>query len=711
MWKDGSLVRGSPSRIALVVLVVAVVALSLPRGSGTPVTNSAAAAPALASGAGEAALGPASSALHESTLVLFNDTDVPGDFYSQSSDLPSLEAYDNESDRVFVEGFYSGVIDVVSGHTNEVVATISTGEYPNTLAYDQKDNALFYGLQAYDEVGFVNASSDLIERVVSIGFEPLAMAADPNNGDLYVTGWNATGTAFVAVLSGTNGTVRSTLSFGADRFPIAGPNGLAFDSVNGDFYVPSIPSGVGGSYGNLTVLSGARLAVVRTIVLPFEPNGILYVPSLKEFYLGNSSAADLTVFNPSSRTATGTVTLPDIATMMTYASNHNRVFVGIEGNVSVVSPSSGKILATFPVTREPDGLAFNNRNGDLYISDYVGNNVSVVNGQSYRVLGSILLGAAPYNMAYDAANGNLYVADLLSSQLIVLNATSNRVTGYVPLGTTPYGIVYDPQTKELYVDDYYAGNVSVVNPTTASVVGYLPAGVEPWGIAYDASNHDVWVTNPASNNVTILDPSAGTVVRSLSFSTPPGAIAYDAKGHTMFVGEYNTGNVSVFNATTDRLIRNATSGGEPYTIAIDTATGDAYVGNYLSDNVTILGDRGQETGFNVTAGVGVFGSAYDPVDKDVYVASFDSDLVTTISGTSESGVGGFSVGSGPVAVAVDPVTGTVYVANYDSGSLTLLTPSAVGRPATPAASDANPSETLPVAPPTMATRPTAPGSA
>jgi len=670
------------SRIALAVLVGVVVTLSLPHAAAAPGLSSRTVLAGETAATGATGGPTASGALHESTLVLFNNTIVPGDFSSQSSDLPSLEAFDNQTDQVFVEGFYSGLIDVISGRTNEVVATISTGEYPNTLAYDQKDRTLFYGLQTYDEVGFVNASTDLIERVVGLGFEPLAMAADSNNGNLLVTGWNSTGTAFASVVSGTNGTVQSTFAFGTDRFPVAGPNGIGFDPSNGDFYVPSIVAGSpGGSYGNLTVISGTRGSVVRNIPLTFDPNAILYVPSLKEFYLGNESAADVSVFDPATRALTGTVALPDIPTMLVYASNHNRVFVGIDGNVSVVNPATGKLVTSFPVTRQPDGLAFDTRNDDLYISDYVWNNVSVVSGTTYRVLASALLGAAPYNMAYDAANGDLYVADLDSSQLIVLNASANRVIGYVPLDTTPYGLVYDPQTENVYVDDYYAGNVSIVSGSTNSIVGYLPAGVNPWGIAYDASSHDLWVTNPGSDNVTVLDPTSHSVARNLNLTTSPGAIAYDAKGKTILVGEYDIGNVSVFNATTDRLIRNSSSGVEPYTISVDTATGDAFVGNYGSDNVTVLGDRGQELGKSATAGVGVFGSAYDPVDKDVYVASFGSDLLTTISGSTETGVGGFSVGSGPVAVAVDPVTGTVYVANYDSGSLTLLTESAIGGPA------------------------------
>jgi YVTN family beta-propeller protein len=613
--------------------------------------------------------------LNESTLVLSNSTLVPGNFVPRSSDLPSLEAYDPETNEIFVESFYAGVIDVLSGSSNKVVATIDAGEYANTLTWDSWSNNICFGLQTYDEVSIANASTDLIQRTVGIGFEPLAMAADPVNGNLFVTGTNSTGAAWIAVLNGSSGVLQNSFPFASTWFPVAGPNGIAYDPGNGQFYIPSIPLGnPSPTRGNLTIVDAASMSIVRNVSLRFPPSSIVYAPSDGEFYLGNQTGDNLRVFDPITDKLGRSVALPNTPMMLAYDSVAQRIYVGIEGNVSVVSTVSNKTIATFPVLRNPSGLAFDPVDNDVYVSDYVWNNVSVVHATNYKVVANALLGTAPYNMAFDSANGDLYVADLLSSQLIVVNGTTNRIVGFVPLGTTPYGIAYDPVTNSVYVDDYDANNVSIVNTTRYAVVGYLPAGTGPWGIAFDGADHDLYVTNPASNNITVLNPSTKKVVTSLNLSTAPGAIAYDAKSSTLFVGEYNVGNVSVFNAKTNVLIRNTTTGSEVYTIAVDPGTGHAFVGNFGSDNVTVLGPKGQELGLSVPAGVGVFGSAYDPQDGDVYVVSFDSDLVTVINSTTATGVGGYTVGTGPVAAAVDPVTGTVYVANYDSDSLTLLSP-------------------------------------
>ncbi len=670
--------------IVLTALLAAGVVWVLPLAGGTATPYSASvsltsapaapvASPLAAPGATPA---PLYRVLNESTLVLSNGTFAPGDFLSSSAGLPSLETFDQQTDEVFVESFYSGLIDVISGISNKVIATVSTGAYPNTIAYDPQNNNFYFGLQTYDEVSVVNASTDLIQRTVNIGFEPLSMAADPNNGNLFVTGWNSTGTAFLAVLAGSSGVVVKTLSFGANRFPVAGPNGIVYDPANGEFYIPSYASGVPEpTQGNLTLVNAAHETVVGNISLRFAPSSILYAPSNGDFYLGNETGRNLSVFDPTSGKVVGTVQIPDTPSMLAYDSTTQTVFVGITGNVTVVSTKSNADIATFTVTRNPAGLAYDPVNRYVYISDYNYNNVSVVNATTYRVVGSALLGSSPYNMAYDTSNHDLYVTDLLSSQLIVVRGGDNRVIGTVPLGTTPYGIVYDPLTQDLYVTDYYAGNVSIVNGTTNRVVGYLPAGTNPWAIAYDGANHDLYVTNPGSDNITVLNPATHSVVTSLQLSTPPGAIAFDPYSSTLFVGEYNLGNVSVYNAVTNAFLRNSTTGSEPYTISVDPHNGHAFVGNYASDNVTVLGPTGAELGLSAAAGVGVFGSVYDPDDGNVYVVSFSSELVTVINGTTGSGVGGYSTGVGPVAAAVCPGTGMVFVANYDSDSLTLLSPS------------------------------------
>ena len=670
--------------LPIVVGIAALFLLGAAPGQGTrgPTAVGTAVLPASVLTAGgstpERGTAPSGDAVtNESTLVLFNNTVVPGDAVTTFGALPSLEAFDPQTNEVFVADFYSGIVDVVSGTSNNVVTTIRSGEYTNTLAYDPENNNLYFGLQTADLVGVANASTDLIQRTVGIGFEPLSMAADPASGNVFVTGWNGTGSAFLAVINGSYGTVETTFSFGADRFPIAGPNGIAYDPLNGNLYVASIASGIPNpTHGNLTVINGSSFDVVANYSLPFAPGSILFVPSngsgpSGEFFLGNASGHDVAALDGAGNVL-ASVPIPNTPSMLAYDPSEQDLFVGIEGNVSVVDTATDHLVTTFPVTRNPAGLAYDPWDGDLYVADYNYNNVSVVNATTYRVVGSALLGAQPYNMAFDTADGDLYVTDLESSQLLVVNGSTNRVVGKVALGTTPYGIAYDPRTKALYVTDYYGDNVSVVNTSTDAVVGYLPAGRNPWAIAYDGANGYLYVTNPSSNNTTVLDPETESVVTWLNFSVAPGAIAYDPVSRALFIGEYDVGRVSVLNASTNAPITNVSTGSEPYTISVDPETGDAFVGNYGSDNVTVLGPRGAALGESVPAGVGVFGSAYDPATGNVYVASFDSDLVTVINASSATGIGGFSTATGPVAVAVDPATGTVYVANYDSGSLTLL---------------------------------------
>jgi YVTN family beta-propeller protein len=608
-----------------------------------------------------------------STLTLFNNSLLPGIVQSARGAQPSLEVFDPVTDEIFVADFYSDILDVVSGETNQVVATVPVGEYPNSLAYDPVTNDIFYGLQEADLVGLINGTTLGIQRSVGIPFEPFAIAADPVSGNVFVVGWNSTANASLAEINGSSGVLVANSTFGALRFPEGGPNGFAYDPTNGYFYIDSIVGGLpGGTYGNLTVLDPADFTIVANLSLTFNPDTVLYVPSTGDLYIGNGSGNNLTIFDPSTDREIGTVALPSEPAILDFDAPQNEVFVAIEGNVSAVDVGTGSVVHTFPVLRVPDGLAFDPFDGDLYIADYVWNNVSIVNTTTYTVVGSALLGASPYDMTYDARDGDLYVDDLESVQLLVVNGSTDHVVGTVPLDTTPYGVAYDPTTNEVYADDYDAGNVSIINTTTDSIVGYLPSGSEPWGIAYDPVDGDLYVTNPGSNNTTVLDPVNRSVVGNLNFTVAPGAVAYDPVSHAMMFAEYDVDQVAVMNASTNRWIANTSVGSGPIALAIDPLTGRAFVGDELSDNVTVLGPRGQSLNLSIGTGLYPYGEAYNPVDGNVYVACYGTDSVSVINASASVGSGGYSTGSGPVAVGADPVTGVTFVSNYDSGSLELI---------------------------------------
>src|SRR3989475_11991666 len=142
--------------VALIVLgTVAAVAvgsgLSAPRsvpwdGAGTPVR-------ALSSGIGEVESGTTGPYVAY-TLVLFNNTLIPGNFLAWNGLQPVAVAYDSGKGELFVTN--SNSVSVISDATNAVVASIPAGAFPGGVTYDLGKGELFVTNEFADTVTVIS---------------------------------------------------------------------------------------------------------------------------------------------------------------------------------------------------------------------------------------------------------------------------------------------------------------------------------------------------------------------------------------------------------------------------------------------------------------------------------------------------------------------------------------------------------------------------
>ena len=79
------------------------------------------------------------------------------------------------------------------------------------------------------------------------------------------------------------------------------------------------------------------------------------------------------------------------------------------------------MVATIPVGNAPNAIAYDSRNGDLYVSSTNDNSVSVIDGSSNTVVATIPVGNVPYAITYDPNNGDLYVANYGDNTVSVIS--------------------------------------------------------------------------------------------------------------------------------------------------------------------------------------------------------------------------------------------------------------------------------------------------
>ncbi|EQD49409.1 40-residue YVTN family beta-propeller repeat-containing protein, partial [mine drainage metagenome] len=77
------------------------------------------------------------------TLVLWNNTLVPGNFLASNGVYPYAVAYDSGRGELFVADQLSNNVSVISDANNTVVATVPVGIGPWAVAYDPGKGEVF----------------------------------------------------------------------------------------------------------------------------------------------------------------------------------------------------------------------------------------------------------------------------------------------------------------------------------------------------------------------------------------------------------------------------------------------------------------------------------------------------------------------------------------------------------------------------------------
>lgn len=298
---------------------------------------------------------------------------------------------------------------------------------------------------------------------------PQSIAVDTANGDVYVGGAGGN----LSVISGC--AVIGRVDFGSSIYFVGDP---AFDSANGDLYVPVCPSSDLYVKCTLDVVSTVSNAIITSIQLStvsgqaaYDPsNGLIYVTSRGNGGVG----AVLSIINSSTNTLV--TNLSDAGynpSSVVYDGFNGNIYFADGAFVRVVSGSSNKVVTSLPGNFGI--LAYDTLNGNLYVTNnYL--NLTVISGSANTVTGSISLcqqpGCSAPFIAFDEANGLLYVPQGPGAQadtVIVVSGASNTVVGSVTVGSGPVSAAYDSFTGYVYVVNTVDGTVSVLAPAIATV--------------------------------------------------------------------------------------------------------------------------------------------------------------------------------------------------------------------------------------------------
>jgi YVTN family beta-propeller protein len=351
---------------------------------------------------------------------------------------------------------------------------------------------------------------------IPITGSPSGAVFDPSNGDIYVSSYAS---SLVAVISSSTNTV-------VDNLNVNGPTQLAFDSANGDIYAVGFATGVVYAISGSTNLAVANISASGIQGLAFDPsNGDVY---------GALSNGSVVVINGQTNSVTATVSTGATNTLAVGvdATNGN-VFVTSENltassnTVYVISGSTNSVTGTVAVGVDPDSVAFDSSNGEVFVANGMtpsNNNagtISVINGATVSLTDSITaVGGSPRSLLFDPATGNIY-ASLRGGSIAVIDGTTNALVTQLSTSAQSPALALDTTTGNIYApmaSGATAGVVSVISPASSSSTSSSSTSTSSSSTPSTTSSTQTTSSSPTTTSQTTssIPPSTSSVTSATS---------------------------------------------------------------------------------------------------------------------------------------------------------------------------------------------------
>lgn len=312
-------------------------------------------------------LGPAPAGYVAGSVPVLNGTVVSGNFAAPDLSGETAIAFSSNGELGFIAGnvadggLYGGAIVVANLTSNDVLRTIPLPHPPGPptgLVYDA-ENGLLY-VTAGGELLVLNKSSSVLIKDVTVGGDPLDLAFDPADGDVYLAGGSSN---TVVVVNCTTNTIVVNVPVGTD------PNLVAYDPANHDVYVANANS------RNISIIATPSNLVVANLAAATAYSSIAYDSASGNVYLaGGGTGAVITVLQGAK-----------------IAWNFS--------NPVASGPWPGGIV----------GMAYDASNGNLYLADN-GGGLAIVDASTNGSLGLAALDLYSGVPAYDPGNHYIYAA-------------------------------------------------------------------------------------------------------------------------------------------------------------------------------------------------------------------------------------------------------------------------------------------------------------
>ena len=249
--------------------------------------------------------------------------------------------------------------------------------------------------------------------------------------------------------------------------------------------------------------SGRRLATVR---LPSGPRHVGLLGPGGPFLVPAEGSARLELVAEPAGTVTASVPTGTMPHEVVVAGG--RVFVGDEHDNTVTVVRADRAVATFPVAKQPGGLA--TVGPDVAVVAVRARRVQLFDATTLRKVADVPIQGGPSHVA--SFGGRLYVVDTGGTRVQVFATVPHlRQIGSVTVPASPLGEAVDTVRARLWVTCTAANRLVELSLSGRSprVVATYPTVRQPDTVAVDPTSGTVFVVGVDPGSIEILHPGRG----------------------------------------------------------------------------------------------------------------------------------------------------------------------------------------------------------
>jgi len=329
--------------------------------------------------------------------------------------LPTTPVLAQEDSLIYVTNEDSNTVSVISGASNEVIATIPVGKRPRGIKVSPEGDVFYVALSGSPKCP-PTMDDDVCEQMVA---------------DKSADG--------IAEVSTIRQEVVRILESGSDpeQFDVDWEKRRLYVS-NEDIHMASV----------LDLDAGTIIAQVPT---GLEPEGVRLSPDGKLVYVTGEVDSDITVIDTNTLSEVARIDVGLRPRDSIFTSDGSRAFVSAEfgTSIAVIDVTGNTLIGEIPLPEGslPMGLVLSPDESTLYVANGRGQTVVEIDLTSQTVTRSVIVGPRPWGLTMSLDGSTLYSANGPSDDISVIDIESFEVIKRIDVGETPWGVVTGPAAR------------------------------------------------------------------------------------------------------------------------------------------------------------------------------------------------------------------------------------------------------------------------